>query len=136
VSESTQRKRSIFTLIADIPGLLVELIKAELQQLKDEMAAKLKAAGIGIGLFVGAALFGFFALAVLITTAILGIAVALPGWLAALIVGVALLVITGILAALGTSSVKKGVPPAPTETIKSVKKDVHAIKGIGKRGTT
>jgi hypothetical protein len=29
--------------------------------------------------------------------------------------------------------VKQGVPPAPTETIKSVKKDVNVIKGLGKR---
>jgi Putative Actinobacterial Holin-X, holin superfamily III len=73
---------------------------------------------------------------VLLATAILGIAVALPAWLAALIVGVALLVITAILVGVGVAQVKRSVPPAPKETIKSVKKDVMAIKGIGKRGTT
>jgi hypothetical protein len=31
------------------------------------------------------------------------------------------------------ANLKKGVPPAPTETMESIKKDVDAIKGIGKR---
>jgi hypothetical protein len=140
MSESTggvtaDKKRSLFTLIADIPRLLVELIKGELTSLKDEMVEKLKHAGIGIGLFVGAAFFAFFAFSVLIAAAVLGIAVALPAWLAALIVAAALLVIVAILVGLGVAQVKRGVPPAPTETIKSVKKDVYAIKGIGKRAT-
>lgn len=126
-------KRNVFRLLGDLPGHLIDLVKAELDSLKKEIVGKLVAAGIGIGLLVGAALFAFFLLAVLITAAILGIATALPAWLAALIVAAALLIVTAILALLGISNLKRGVPPAPTETIKSVKKDVNAIKGIGKR---
>jgi len=63
----------------------------------------------------------------------MGIATALPGWLAALIVGGALLVITVVLVLVGVNQLKRGTPPVPTETIESVKKDVNAIKGIGKR---
>lgn len=131
-AERTSRL-SVFRLIGNLPSQLIELIKAELDSLKKEIVGKLVAAGIGIGLLVGAALFGFFLLAVLITAAILGIATALPAWLSALIVAAALLVIVIILALLGISSLKKGVPPAPTETITSLKKDVNVIKGIGKR---
>jgi uncharacterized membrane protein YgaE (UPF0421/DUF939 family) len=126
-------KRSIFRLIGDLPGHLIELVKAELDSLKAEMVGKLKAAGIGIGLLVGAALFAFFLLAVLITAAILGIATALPAWLAALIVAAGLLIVVLILAGLGVSNLMKSVPPAPTGTIESIKQDVNAIKGIGKR---
>ncbi|MCU1506021.1 MAG: hypothetical protein QOG18_2064 [Microbacteriaceae bacterium] len=136
MSESTSKKRSLFALIADLPRLLGDLVREEIEQLKAEMLAKVKHAGVGIGLFAAAGFFAFFAIAVLIATAILGIAVALPAWLAALIVGVALLIITAILVGIGVTQVKRGIPPAPTETIKSVKKDVMAIKGIGKRGTT
>jgi hypothetical protein len=136
MSESTSKKRSLFTLIADLPRLFGDLVREEIEQLKAELLAKAKHAGVGFGLFAAAGFFAFFAIAVLIATAILGIAVALPGWLAALIVGVALLLITAILVAIGVAQVKRGIPPAPTETIKSVKKDVMAIKGIGKRGTT
>ena len=50
----------------------------------------MKAAGIGVAFFAVAALFGFFALATLVAAAVLGIAVALPAWLSALIVAAAL----------------------------------------------
>jgi hypothetical protein len=131
-TERTSRL-SIFRLIGNLPGQLIDLVKAELDSLKKEIIGKLVAAGIGIGLLIGAALFAFFLLAVLITAAILGIATALPAWLAALIVAAALLIVVVVLALLGISKLKQGVPPAPTETITSLKKDVNVIKGIGKR---
>jgi hypothetical protein len=133
MSESPSRKRSLFTLIADLPRLFGDLVRAELEQLKDEIVGKIKHAGIGVGLFAAAGFFAFFAFAVLIAAAILGIAEGLPGWLAALIVAAALLIITGILAAIAVNQVKRGVPPTPTDTIQSVKQDVNAIRGIGKR---
>jgi len=126
-------KRSLAALIADVPRLLGELVRGEIESLKKEMLAKLATAGIGIGLFVGAALFALFALMVLIAAAILGFAEVLPAWAAALIVAGILLIITAILVAAGVSLVKKGTPPAPTETIESIKSDVRAIKGTRKR---
>ncbi|MCU1422443.1 MAG: phage holin family protein [Microbacteriaceae bacterium] len=126
-------KRSLFKLIGDLPSLLVELLRSELEQLKQELTEKIKHAGVGVGLLAGAAVFAFFAVSVLIAAAILGLAVVLQAWAAALIVGAALLIIAGILVAVGVTSLRKGMPPAPTETIKSLKKDVRAIKGIGKR---
>jgi ABC-type transport system involved in multi-copper enzyme maturation permease subunit len=133
MSESPSNKRSLFALIADLPRLLGDLVRGEIEQLKAEIVGKIKHAGIGIGLFAAAGFFAFFALAVLIAAAILGIAEVLPGWLAALIVAAALLLITGILVGIGMLHVKRGIPPTPTETIRSVKQDVKAIKGIGKR---
>ena len=133
MSDETAKKRSLVSLIADLPRLLVELAKEELNHAKKELIGKLVHAGIGIGLFVAAALFAFFLLAVLITAAVLGFATIVPAWLAALIVAGILLVIVIVLALVGLAQVKRGVPPAPTETITSVKKDINAIKGIGKR---
>jgi uncharacterized protein YoxC len=71
--------------------------------------------------------------AVLITAAILAFATVVPGWLAALIVAAILLVIMVVLLLIGVRQVKRGVPPTPTKTITSVKKDVNAITGLGKR---
>lgn len=127
------QKRSLLSLVTSLPGLLAELVRSELEQLKNELIRKLKHAGIGIGLLVGAAVFAFFALGVLVAAAVLGIAVALPGWLAALIVAVALLIVTGILVGIGVAQLKRGVPPTPTRTIRSVKRDVDAVRGIRKR---
>jgi len=133
MSEKDLPKRSLFKLIGDLPGYLVELLRSEIELLKAELIEKAKHAGIGVGLVAGGAFFGFFAFAVLLAAAVLGIATALPAWLAALIVGGALLLITGILVLIGVNQLKRGTPPVPTETIASVKKDVNAIKGIGKR---
>ena len=126
-------RRGLFKLIADIPTLLMDLVRGEIESLKQELIGKLKLAGVGIGLLVGALSILLFALLVFTAAAILGLATVLPAWAAALIVGGALLLIAVILALVGVASLKKGVPPAPTETIKSIKKDVHTIKGTGKR---
>lgn len=129
-----EHKRSLFGLIGSLPTLVVELVKSELDQLKRELLRKLKHAGIGVGLLVAAAVFAFFAAGVLTAAAILGLAVVLPGWLAALIVAALLLVIVGVLVALGVRELRKG-NPEPTETISSVKRDLRVIKGTTKRGT-
>ena len=128
-----KEKRSLFRLIGDLPGLVGDLIRAEIESIKKEIVSKLAALGIGIGLIAAAAFVLFFVLATLIAAAVLGIATALPGWLAALIVAFALLVIAVVLGLIGLAKLKSGVPPAPTESIKSIKKDVNVIKGTGKR---
>lgn len=134
-AESQARpKRSLFSLIGSLPTLISELIKAELERFKEELTAKMKAAGIGAAFFAVAAVFGFFALATFIAAAVLGIAVALPAWLSALIVAVVLLIIAGVLAYLGVTKLKAGAPPTPVETIGSVKQDVRVITGTVKRG--
>ena len=133
MSERELPKRSLFKLIGDLPGYLVELLRSELERLKQELVEKAKHLGVGVGLVAAGAFFAFFAFGVLVTAAILGIATALPAWLAALIVAAALLLITAILVLIGVKQLKRGVPPVPEETIASVKEDVNAIKGIGKR---
>ena len=132
-SPTPTRKRSLFTLLGDLPGLLSDLVRGEIEQLKKEMTDKLKAAGIGIGLLVFAAAFVFFTLTMLVVAAVAGLATVLPVWASALIVGGVSLLLAAILAVIGVLSLRKGVPPAPTETIKSVKQDVTVITGTGKR---
>lgn len=126
------RSQSLGELITALPRLLIELLKAELAHLRAEFAEKAKYAGIGMGLFVVAAAFLFFALGVLVASAILGLAVVLPGWAAALIVFGALLIIVAVLVLIGVLSLKRMNGVAPTETIASVKSDIDALKGLGK----
>lgn len=126
---------SLFALLKSLPQLLIALAKDEIASFRKELVGKLKHAAVGIGLLAGAAFLGFFLLIALLAAAVLGFATVVPGWLAALIVAGFLLIIIAILVLLGVRQLKRGVPPAPTETIKSVKKDVNAIKGITKGGT-
>jgi hypothetical protein len=126
------RKKSLGELLGELPGLLTSLVKDEIEGLKREITSRLAKLGVGAGLFVVAALLGFFALAVLITAAVLGLATVFAPWLAALIVAGVLLVIVAILVAVGLKSIKKGIPPVPEQTVDSLKKDVNAIKGLGR----
>jgi hypothetical protein len=127
------RKRSLFSLIGDIPGLLSDLVRQEIEQLKQELTHKLKLAGVGIGLIAVAGAFVLSAIAVFTAAAVLGLATVLPAWAAALIVGGALLLLAALLVALGVASVRKSAPLTPTNTISSVKQDVTVITGTGKR---
>jgi hypothetical protein len=129
-------RRSLIDLITSIPTLVTNLVTREIELVKAEMLAKIKALGIGAGLIAGAVVILLGMLGVLLTAAILALGQVMPGWLAALLVAAVLLIIAVILGLIGYSVLKKGVPPVPTESIDSIKRDYRAIKGIGKRSTT
>ncbi|PPF89875.1 phage holin family protein [Clavibacter michiganensis] len=125
-------KRSLVRLVADLPTLIVQLIKDEIESFKNELVSKLKHAGIGAGFLVVALFFAFIAFLVLVAAAILGLSEAFSPWLSALIVAGVFLLVTVVLALLGIRWIKKGVPPTPEETVDSLKEDVDAVKGTGK----
>ena len=124
-------KQSLFALLSELPGQIVDLVKAEIDAFKADISGKAKNVGIGIGLFVGAAVFGFFAIIVFIALAVIALDLVLPLWLAALIVAVALLLIAVILALIGLNRVKKGTRHDPEGVTASIQKDVDAFKGVG-----
>lgn len=132
-ASARDKKRSIFQLISDVPTLVQDLVKGEIELLKSEIVTKLKIVGVGAGLILGAVIVLFFFIGVLLTAAILGLATVMPGWLAALIVAFVLLVAIAILAWIGYRKLKKAMPPLPEATIKNVKRDINAIRGVGKR---
>ncbi|GAB3139201.1 phage holin family protein [Marisediminicola antarctica] len=130
--ETKKKKRSLFELIADVPTLVRELVMGEIQQLKVEMIGKFKAWGIGGALIAVAVVVVLYMLGVLLTAAVLGLSYVMPGWLAALLVAFVLLVIAAIFALVGYRKLKDGLPPQPTATIESVKRDIDTIKGMTK----
>ncbi|MFE3686975.1 phage holin family protein [Streptomyces sp. NPDC059095] len=112
---------------------LTELVRAEMRLAQAELKEKGKRYGKGGGLFGGAGLTGFLTLQALVITAICALAVPLPAWSAALIVTVALGLITAALALSGKKEVNRGGPPAPRQTVESVKSDVAEIKESARR---
>lgn len=132
MTEPIRPKRSLFALLADIPTLVTDLVTAEIEQLKAELTRKFKALGIGAGLLAGAAVVLLFMVGVLLTAAILALSLVMPGWLAALLMALVLLIIAAILGWIGYLRLKAGMPPLPTESIESLKKDINVIRGMGK----
>lgn len=126
---TTRGLRPLPELTKDLVAQLRRLAATELALFKAEMTAKAKAAGIGAGLLAGALLFLFFAFAALVTTAVLGFALIVPAWLAALIVAVILIIIAVVLGLIGWRSLKKGLPPVPDDLSTELSADAKALKG-------
>src|SRR4051812_4509885 len=112
-------------LVADRARSIVRL---EIQLAVAELKRKVAALGLGIALIVGGALFGVFALGFLLAAGAAALATAVSTWLALLIVGGALLLVAGVLALVGLSAVKKGVPPVPEQAILEAKRTTEALK--------
>ncbi|MGY1804581.1 phage holin family protein [Blastococcus sp. SYSU D00922] len=115
-------------LIGQLTEQLSTLVRNEARLAQAEVTQKAKRLGVGAGLFGGAGLVGFFGLAVLISAAVLGLAEALPAWLAALIVAVVLFAVAGVLALVGKKDVAQASPPLPTQAIAGVQADVATVK--------
>jgi hypothetical protein len=128
--EFGKEKRGLFRLISDVPQLLMQLIRDEIEAFKLELEKKVKGVAVGAGLFAGAAVFALLMVIALMIAAIFGLSLVMPTWAAALVVAAILLIITGVLVLVGLAQVKKGDPGKSAE---SIKKDLNAIKGIGKR---
>jgi hypothetical protein len=104
------------------------IVRLELQLAATELKAKVAALGIGIAMLVGAALFGFFALAFALATVAAAIATVVSTWLALLIVTGGLFLLVGALAAFGIGAIRKGAPPVPEQAIAEAKLTAEAVK--------
>jgi hypothetical protein len=115
-------------LVTQLTEQISRLVRDEARLAQAEVTQKAKRLGIGAGLFGGAGLFAFLGLAVLVATAVLALDLALPAWLAALIVAVVLFAVAGVLALVGKKDVEKASPPVPTQAIAGVQADIATVK--------
>jgi hypothetical protein len=104
------------------------LIRQEVDLAKAELSQKTKRLGVGAGLLGTAGLLAVLALGALVAAAIAALQLLLPLWAAALIVGVAILVVAAIVALMGKSKVKQGGPPVPEQALQSTKEDAAWLK--------
>jgi uncharacterized membrane protein YqjE len=104
------------------------LVRDELKLAQLEMTRKGKQAGLGAGMLGGSGLVALYGVGCLLACAILGLSRVLEPWLAALIVGAALLLVSGIAALLGKARLKKAAPLVPAQATESVRADVNEIK--------
>ena len=126
-------ERSAGDLVKDLSEQVSRLVRDELKLAQVEMTAKGKRAGAGAGLLGGSGLLALYGAACLLAAAIIGLARVVPAWLAALIVGAAVLAAAGVVALLGRGQFKKAVPPVPEQAVDSVKADVAEVKESAKR---
>lgn len=120
-------------LVARLSQDVTQLVKDELRLAQLEVTGKAKKAGIGVGMFGAAGLIALYGVGVLLACAVLALALVVDAWLAALIVGVALLLVAGVVALMGRSRVSDGAPPTPDRAIDNVKRDVDAVRNARDR---
>ena len=126
-NDTTKDGRSLSELFGELGRNTANLVRQEVQLAKTEMLQKAATFGKSAAFFVIAGVFAFVGFEALIAAAILALANVLSAWLAALIVGFALLIIGGILVMLAIGAIKKeGV--APEQTIKSLQEDAKWAK--------
>jgi hypothetical protein len=122
------RDRPVGELLKELSNQTTTLVRQELELAKAEMAEKGKQAGLGVGMFGGAGLFGLLALGALTACLIAALATGMEVWLAALIVTLVHAAVAGALALVGRQKTREATPPAPEQAIESTKEDVQWAK--------
>ena len=127
----TQEERPLTELFGDLMQEVKLLFRQEMQLLKIEMSQKASQAGKAMGYFAIGAALAYAGLLILLVSATLALALVIPGWASALIVG---LVVVGA----GYAFVRKGMSdlkqlnPIPEKTLDSLKETkqwtTHALK--------
>ncbi|MGW0698485.1 phage holin family protein [Streptomyces sp. NPDC002867] len=129
----TRAEEPIGALVSDASQQISQLVRAEMRLAQAEMTQKGKRLGRGGGLFGGAGLVAVLGLQALVAAAIIALALVLPWWASALIVAAVLFLVAAVLAAAGRKNIKQATPPAPRQTIDSVRADMEEIKGRAHR---
>lgn len=129
----TSHEPSTAQLITRLSEQTSRLLRVELRLAQAEIADKAKQGGIGAGLFGAATILAWFGFGALVTTAILGLALILPAWAAALIVTVVLFIIAGIAALMGKKKIER-ISPTPDRTIENVNRDIAEVKENSSHG--
>ena len=132
--ETQLRDQSVADLLKQLSDQTATLVRQELDLARAELTVKGKRAGLGVGMFGGAGMFGLYALGALTACVILLLSTAMTGWVAALIVTAVYGAIAGVLALIGKNKVQAGTPPVPEQAVDSVKEDVRWTKERAKEG--
>lgn len=125
--------RSVSELVGDASEQLSRLVRDEIRLATLEMQEKGKRVGKGAGLAGAGTVLALYGVGALVAAAVIGLAEPLPAWAAALIVGVVLLVVAGILALAGKKNVQSATPPLPEDAVHGVQQDVATIKERSRR---
>jgi hypothetical protein len=123
-----RRDEPLGEVARDLTRDLSLLVRQEVELAKAEMAQKGRTAAPGFGMIGGAAATALFAGGAMTAAAILLLAIFLPEWLAALIVGGVLASAAYLLAQRGKERVAEAGSPIPEQTIETVKEDVEWAK--------
>ena len=122
------RGQPIGELVKQLSEQTSTLVRQEIELAKAELTERGKTAGTGAGLLGGAGLVGLLAAGAFTALLILLLDKAMDTWVAALIVAAVYGAVAALLAVKGRDRIREGMPPAPEQTVESVKEDVQWAK--------
>ncbi len=124
----SHRDARISELLRSLTADLTLIARREAELATIEMKARMSEFGGAAALLASAGVTGFFALGTLVTAAVLALAIVLPAWAAATVVGVLLAAIAAVLALVGRARLRAAGPLAPRETIETAQEDIAWIR--------
>jgi len=117
-----KEERSLGDLLSDLTRETTTLVRQEMNLFKTEMGYKAKRAGKDVAMIAAGGAIAYAGLLALVAALVGLLALALPWWAAALIVGVVVTGVGGFLAWSGLQALKKE-DLTPRETLDALKED-------------
>jgi hypothetical protein len=124
-----EQDRSVGQIVGDLTSQVAHLARVEAQLAAREIGDKAKRGALGAGTFAVAGVIAIYGGAALALAAGIALALVWPAWLAALVMGVALLAVAGIFALVGRAKLRAAMPPIPDETMEHAREDARALRG-------
>jgi len=121
-------EQSTGELVKQLSEQVTSLVRDEMKMARLELTQKGKQAGMGMGMFGVSGLVALYGVACLLAAAIIAISGEIRAWLAALIVGLAVLAASGVAAAAGRGRLRRATPPMPQQAVEGAKADVEEVR--------
>ncbi len=134
--EAPASQRSTAALVHDLIDQLTRLVRTEIRLAQKELSDKGKEAGKGVVAFSAAGVLALYGGAALVATAVLLLTLVVQAWLAALAVGIVLLLLAGVSALIGRARLRQSAPLLPESTLEESKRDVQTVKEAVRHGTS
>lgn len=126
---TNSQKTSIPTIVSELVEDVTSLVEGTVELAKAEIRESATAASAGVGLMLGAISLAYVGVLFLLVAGALGmIEAGLAPWLATLIMGGALVLVSGIFIALGVKKFKK--VRGPVRTIESVNATIGLVNSV------
>jgi len=124
---STSGWRPFSEILQEIVTHISEIIRSEIRLAQAEVREDVTRVVKASLFFLGGAVFGLYAFGLVLLAVVYGLAMAIPAWTSALIVGVAVGIISAILLLIGREKMKLA-SLKPDKTIQSLQENVTWLK--------
>jgi hypothetical protein len=125
--EILREERSLGDLFSELAEETSTLVRQEVALAQTELTEKATRVGKNVGFLVVGGAIGYAALLAILAAIVIGLAVFIPAWLAALIVGVGVGAAAYMIISPALEALKK-TDLTPRETVRSLKEDAQWLK--------